>query len=213
MSQIACCTYNTRLAGWMSALLATATFAFLHDTYDRVPIVIPISFESGNPLEFAIKAPALIYLPFGLQLALGAVFAAVVAVLVGHGRRADATADRQRRETAAHTAEGVALLAVVWIGFQAINAWRLTELWRRTFEPYMEMYVLALLTAFTVSVMIGVRVVMKVQEASSGPAPLNTAVLDARRPFASAGLAALLGMGIAAPIILLALVWDVLQRI
>ena len=107
-------------------------------------------------------------------------FAAVVAVVIGRNHGVSVGAERQRREVAAHTAEGVALLAAVWIGFQAINAWRLTELWRRTFDPYMELYVLALLTAFTASVVIGLRVVLRVQESAAGAALLRAA--GARRP-------------------------------
>jgi len=211
MTDAARCTYNTRLAGWMSALVATATFSFLHSAYDRIPIVVPISFEGGSPLNFAVKSPGLVYLPFGLQVALGLVFAAVVAMVLG--RRADAGDGREaeRRAVAQHTAEGVALIAAVWIAFQWVNAWRLTELWRRTFDPYIEFYVLALITAFTASVVIGLRVVLKVQEASSGR-PLRTPVLDGRRRAATAGLAALLALGIGAPLVLLSMVWAVLQQ-
>jgi len=211
MTDTARCTYNTRLAGWMSALVATATFAFLHSAYDRIPIVVPISFEDGSPLNFAVKSAGLVYLPFGLQLALGAVFAAVVAMVLGRRGTAGDGREAERRAVAEHTAEGVALIAAVWIAFQWVNAWRLTELWRRTFDPFIEVYVLALLTAFTISVMIGLRVVLKVQEAS-GDQPLRTPVLDGRRRAATAGLAALLALGIGAPLVLLSMVWAVLQQ-
>jgi len=68
------CTEYTRIAGWMSALVTTATFSFLHDAYDRLPLLVPIRFEDGNPSQFAYKSPALVYLPFGMQLALALVF-------------------------------------------------------------------------------------------------------------------------------------------
>ena len=212
MTSAARCTYNTRLAGWMSGLIATATFSFLHTAYDRLPIVVPISFEGGNPLHFAAKTPELVYLPFGLQLALGAVFAAVVAVVLGV--RADDGSGPPTSSGASsrtHTAEGVALLAAVWIGFQSVNAWRLTELWRRTFDPFIELYVFGLLTAFTFSVVIGVRVVVKVHESGAGIRTLRAPVLDGRPRAATAGLAALLALGIAAPLVLLFLVWDLLH--
>ncbi len=77
----------------------------------------------------------------------------------------------------------------------------------------MEMYVLALLTAFTLSVMIGLRVGMKVQESSATHPLMRAAVLDDHRPIATAGLAVLLAVGIGAPIVLLSLVWDVLRPI
>ena len=73
------CTEYTRIAGWMSALLTTATFSFLHDAYDRLPLLVPIRFDDGNPSQFAFKSVELVYLPFGLQLALsGWVFLAVM---------------------------------------------------------------------------------------------------------------------------------------
>jgi hypothetical protein len=209
MTNAARCTYNTRLAGWMSAFVATATFWFLQQAYDRVPLVVPISFEAGAPHAFAAKTPGLVYLPFGLQVVLGLVFAAVVAVVLSR-RTADA-AQRAGREVTEHTAEAVALLAVVWIAFQGVNAWRLTELWRHTFDPFIEVYVFALLTAVTLTLVIGVRVVVKVQ-ALGGAAPLRTPVLDGRRPLATAGLAALLALGIGAPLALLSVVWGLLTQ-
>ena len=139
------------------------------------------------------------------------IFAAVVAVVLGR-RREGSGSDQQRRVVAEHTAEGVALIASVWIAFQAINAWRLTELWRRMFDPFVELYVLALLTAFTMSVVIGLRAVVKVQEADTGQRPLRTPVLEGRRRLATAGLAALLAVGIGAPIVLLSMVWAVLKQ-
>jgi hypothetical protein len=209
MTNAARCTYNTRLAGWMSAFVATATFWFLQQAYDRVPLVVPISFEAGSPFTFAAKTPGLVYLPFGLQVVLGVVFAAVVAMVLSR-RHADAV-QRTGREVAEHTAEAVALLAVVWIAFQGVNAWRLTELWRHTFDPFIEVYVLALLTAVTMTLVIGVRVVVKVQ-ALGGAAPLRTPVLEGRRPLAAAGLAALLAFGIGAPLALLSVVWGLLTQ-
>lgn len=209
MTNAARCTYNTRLAGWMSAFAATATFWFLQTAYERVPLVVPISFESGSPDAFAVKTPGLVYLPFGLQVVLGLIFAAVVAVVLS--RRQTDAAHRTGREVAEHTAEAVALLAAVWIAFQGVNAWRLTELWRHTFDPFIEVYVLALLSAVTLTLVIGVRVVVKVQELS-GAAPLRTPVLEGRRPLATAGLAALLALGIGAPLVLLSVVWGLLTQ-
>jgi hypothetical protein len=207
------CSPNTRLAGLLSALVATATFTYLQAAYERLPLLVPISFDAGSPLQFAFKSPGLVYLPFGLQLALGVIFAAVVAALL-YLQAPAAAAGGAARETARHTAEGVALLASVWIAFQAVNAWRLTELWRRTYDTHIELYVLALITALVASLMIGLRVVLKVQEAAGVPAGrLREPVLDAGRPMATAGLAAILAVGIATPLYLLSVVWEVLRQI
>jgi uncharacterized membrane protein len=205
------CTYNTRLAGWVSALVTTATFAFLNAAYDRVPIVVPVSFDAGNPYMFAAKSPGLVYLPFGMQLALGAVFAAVVAVVLWQQQSGADIEQRQRRAAAEQTAEAVAMLAAVWITFQAINAWRLTELWRLTFDPFIEIYVVALMSAFTASLVIAVRVGLQVRDSGAGKAFLHAPVLDGR-PLASAGLAAVLALGIGAPLALLSVVWGLLTH-
>ena len=206
------CTYNTRLAGWLSGLVVTATFAFLNSAYDRVPLVVPIGFDGGNPNTFAAKSLGLVYLPFGMQLALGAVFAAIVAVVLRQRQVGLDTERPQRRAATEQTAEAVAMLAAVWIAFQAINAWRLTELWVHTFDPFVEIYVAALITAITATFVIGVRVVIKVGDSGVGTSLLHAPVLDSRRPLASAGLAALLAVGIGAPLALLSVVWGLLTQ-
>ena len=45
-----------------------------------------------------------------------------------------------------------------------MNAWRLATLWRRTFDGNIELYTLALITALTATVVVGARVVLKVQD-------------------------------------------------
>ena len=207
------CTEHTRVAGWMSALIATATFSYLHDAYERIPVVVPIQFADGNPIQFAYKSPALVYLPFGLQLALGVIFAAVVALLMHRALAPVADSDSMAGAAAQHTAEGVALLGLVWITFQAVNAWRLASLWRRTFDGNIEFHTLALITALTATLVIGARVVLKVQAAAPAEGEWAAPVVDGRRPFATAGLAVLLAVGVAAPLYLLAAVWGGLKPI
>jgi hypothetical protein len=209
------CTEYTRIAGWMSALVTTATFSFLHDAYDRLPLLVPIEFDAGNPSQFAFKSIGLIYLPFGLQVALSLVFLAIVALLV---RR---TAESKDRGLAAaptqHAAEAIALMAMIWIAFQAVNAWRLATLYRRTFDAHQEIYVVALITAITATVFIVTRAVLKVQAAEGHAAfgsQLRAPVLDHRsRPFAVAALAIALGIGLGAPLYILAFVWGGLRPI
>lgn len=209
------CTEYTRIAGWMSALVTTATFSFLHDAYDRLPLLVPIRFDDGNPSQFAFKSVELVYLPFGLQLALGAVFMTIVAVLIRRTTRQDdrglAAASTQ------HAAEAIALLALVWIAFQGINAWRLSTLYRRTFDAHQEIFVVALITAITATVVVVARAVLQVQECEDGTGlegQLTAPVLDhRRRPLAVAALAIALMAGIAAPFYLLVSVWGGLRPI
>jgi uncharacterized membrane protein len=207
------CTEPTRVAGWLSALVATATFSYLHDAYDRIPLLVPIQFDADGPSQFALKSPELVYLPVGLQLSLGLIFAAVVALLVHRSVKPATSHDARGAQAAQHTAEGVALLALVWIAFQAVNAWRLATLWRRTFDGNIELYTLALITALMATVVVGARVVMKVQEMGPGASHMRAPVVDRRRPLAAASLAALLAMGIAGPLYLLATVFGALKPI
>ncbi len=207
------CTDHTRIAGWLSALVATATFAFLRTADQQLPLLVPVLFEDGNPLQFAFKTPGLVYLPVGLQLALGLIFGGVIALLMQRRVRPSAESDARSALVAQHTAEGVAWLALIWITFQAVNAWRLAALWRRTFDPDIEFYVLGLITALTATVLVCARVVVKVQEVAPSAAEFQAPVVDQRRPLATAGLAALLAVGIAAPLYLLSVVWSTLRPI
>ena len=207
------CTEHTRVAGWMSALIATATFSYLHDAYEQIPLVVPVQFADGNPIQFAYKSPALVYLPFGLQLALGVIFAAVVVLLMHRALAPVADSDSPAAAAAQHTAEGVALLALVWIAFQAVNAWRLASLWRHTFDDNIEFHTLGLITALTATVFVCARVVLKVQDAAPAEGEWDAPVVDGRRRWATAGLAVLLAVGVAAPLYLLAAVWGGLKPI
>ncbi len=208
------CTEYTRIAGWMSALVTTATFSFLHDAYDRVPLLVPIRFDDGNPSQFAYKSVELVYLPFGMQLALSLVFMAIVAVLI---RRTTRPEDRGLAAgPTQHAAEAIALLAMVWIAFQGVNAWRLAMLYRRTFDAHQEIYVVALITAITATVVIVARAVLQVQDSELGSdeaSQLHVPVVDRRSPFARAALAFALVAGIVGPLYILASVWGGLRPI
>lgn len=209
------CTEYTRIAGWMSALVATATFSFLHDAYDRIPLLVPISFDGGNPSQFAFKSPALVYLPFGMQIALALVFMAIVVVLVKRSRRSGAD-DGLAPAAALHVAEATAVLALVWITFQAMNAWRLTSLYSRTFDEHQEIFVVALITAITATVLVVARAILQVQDLADGAGHLHLRqpVVDSRqRPFATAVLATALVGGLAVPIYILFTVWGGLRLI
>ena len=209
------CTEYTRIAGWMSALATTATFSFLHDAYDRLPLLVPIRFDDGNPSQFAYKSVELVYLPFGMQLALSVVFMVIVAVLIRRSVRPEEPG--LAGVATQHAAEAIALLAMVWIAFQGVNAWRLAMLYRRTFDAHQEIYVVALITAITATVVIVARAVLQVQaseEGSGAASQLHVAVVDhRRRPLAVAALAIALVAGIAGPLYILASVWGGLRPI
>lgn len=206
-------TEYTRLAWLMSALVATATFYYLHYAYARLPLLVPVRFDDGLPSQFAFKSVGLIYLPFGLQLTLLVVFMAIAAVVMRR-RHVDGSFSAG---TSRQTAEAVALLAMVWVTFQSVNAWRLAQLYRYLFDAYQEIYVVAFITAITATVVIVGRAVLRVQDdgvATPGAASqLLLPVVDGRSPALSAALAAAVGVGIALPLLILASVWDGLRHI
>jgi len=76
-----------------------------------------------------------------------------------------------------------------------------------------EIHTAALITALTATVFVGTRVVLKVQEAAPIEGEWGAPVVDGRRPWATAGLAVLLAIGVAAPLYLLATVWGGLKPI
>lgn len=201
-------TDATRIAGWFSVLLIAATATFLQDAYQRLPLLVPVEFEAGNPTQFAFKTPALIYLPVGLQVAMGLVFLAIVVLLL---RRSVRVADNQQPAAARHAAEAISFLAVVWIAFQGVSAWRLVSLYSRTYDSDLEFYGFAIITAVTATITIAARAVLQARELdATEPAVL---VAEPGRPLAAAVLAALVGVGIAVPLYLVAAVWEGLRHI
>jgi uncharacterized membrane protein len=207
------CTYYTRLAGWLSMLVTTATATYLQDAYQRIPLLVPVKFEDGSPLQFAFKSPGLIYLPVAMQVGLGLVFLAIVLLLVRRPERNERGGGLPEGG-ARHAAEGIALIALVWIAFQGANAWRLAALYRRTFDTAIEIYELSLITAITATVVIAVRAILKVREVEAEMgSPLTIPVVAGSHGLAAAALAVALGAGIAGPIYLVATVLGGLRHI
>lgn len=201
-------TDATRIAGWTSALLIAATATFLQDAYGRLPLLVPVEFEAGNPTQFAFKSPALIYLPVGLQVAMGLVFFAIIVLLL---RRSVRVEGNHQPAASRSAAEAIAFLAVVWIAFQGVNAWRLVSLYSRTYDRDIEFYAFAIITAVTATITIAARAMLQARELDDEAGEAFT--LEPSRPLARAVLAALVGVGIAVPLYLVAAVWEGLRHI
>lgn len=201
-------TDATRIAGWTSALLIAATATFLQDAYGRLPLLVPVEFEAGNPTQFAFKSPALIYLPVGLQVAMGLVFFAIIVLLL---RRSVRVEGNHQPAASRSAAEAIAFLAVVWIAFQGVNAWRLVSLYSRTYDRDIEFYAFAIITAVTATITIAARAMLQARELDDEAGEVFT--LEPSRPLARAVLAALVGVGIAVPLYLVAAVWEGLRHI
>lgn len=165
-------TLPTRVAGLTSVAVMLLTFSYLQAMYPRIPLLIPLRFEHGEPLIFGTKTASLVFLPAVLQLSMAVVFTAIVVLLLWR-TTSDATADAPAADIARmrHAAEAVALLGLVWIAFQAAGAWRLVTLWQRGYGGLGEAYVAAIVTAVAASVVVMARAMLRVRQEATGAMP------------------------------------------
>jgi uncharacterized membrane protein len=183
----------TRITWWAAAfaVLTTAgTAGYLAANYSSLPHGVPVRYEHGLPAIFQVKTPLMVALPAIVQLGLLAVFGAVVMLLLWRARPpALSDPDWQGVEgadTAGITdgdgarmrlaAEGIALLAAVWVAVQAFGAVRLVVLWRLDGTSYGEAYWLTLATAIVASTVIGARTMKLVGDRRPPAQPVDPAM-------------------------------------
>jgi uncharacterized membrane protein len=152
-------TRGTLWAATTAISLTAGTAAYLASIYPSLPLGLPVQYVRGRPFIFEVKSPTVVMLPVLVQLGLVAIFGAIILLLlwrapgVGHAS-AQVEADNARMRLAA---EGIALLAAIWIAVQAIGAVRLIVLWRGAWGGFGRVYTLAMLAAIGVSVIVMVR--------------------------------------------------------
>lgn len=177
-------TRTTRYAAWLTLAIIAGTAAYLIDRYPRLTPFLPVHFGRGGMGDrWRPKSWSLVLMPLWVQVALAAMLGAIVLALLWHARHGaqpDAAerapggggappvrpggggAPPVREDDAARmigAAEAVALLALVWIGFQAFAAWELMDLWRRLWGGLRFRYEVGVLIAVVLSVVIGIRAV------------------------------------------------------
>jgi uncharacterized membrane protein len=144
----------------VSVAMTAGTAAYLASTYSLLPMGLPVRYVQGLPFIYQLKTPLMVMLPATVQLGLLTVFGALMSLLLWRARPAlaggvdDITGDTTRMCIAA---EGIALLAAVWISVQALGAVRLIALWQGGAGGYGELYTLAMITAVVASVVITAR--------------------------------------------------------
>lgn len=164
-------TRLTWIALGVAALSIAVTAAFLSWAYGELPPEVPTHYMRGEPVAYQFKSVPLILLPVGVQLALALVFGTLLLLILWRAAPADdftprvGDTDRMR-----HAAEGVALLSALWIAFQGMAAWRMTEMWFSGRGGYGRVYSWLLLTAILLSVAIAART-MKVVGQNRAPIP------------------------------------------
>jgi uncharacterized membrane protein len=159
-------TRLTSLAMIATAATIAGTAGYLSARYSRLVPMLPVHFGRGGiPDRWVLKSWALVMMPVVIQLALAIVFGAIGAIVLhrasplapvsGSGPGEPNDLDHDRRMTAA--AEAVALLSLVWIGFQALAAVQLASLWEAGAGGLGRAYGLGLVAAIALSIATGVR--------------------------------------------------------
>jgi uncharacterized membrane protein len=153
----------TRTTWWALGLAfatTVGTATYLASIYGTLPIGVPVRYIRGLPAIYQLKSPMLVGLPAVIQVGLLVLFGGVIMLLLWRARAtvagsdSSADADSIRMRLAA---EGIALLAMVWIGVQALGAARLITLWRAGSGGFGRVYSLAMVAAIVVSIAIAYR--------------------------------------------------------
>jgi uncharacterized membrane protein len=196
------------VSGALTLAAMTATAGFLLGRYDLLPRSIPVHFRGGRPDRFLLKTYAMVFTPLWTQVILAVVIGGVALLLLWRAHGVDARAEHaaQDRHRMLHGAEAVALLGLVWISFQFVNAWSLTELWLRWTGGMGLAYEVALITAGVLSVLIGGRAMLKIGRPAARHAADGSVwrlkALYFGRPIAIAIMLAILLVGLGGPFIL-----------
>jgi uncharacterized membrane protein len=157
-------TIITAVAGALTLASITATAAFLIGRYPVVPMALPVHFRDGRPDLFMTKSYGIVLVPLWTQLILAVVIGSITVLLLYRAHGVDVGAERaaQNRDRMLDGAEAIALLGLVWISFQLVTAYSLTELWRRFGGGMGASYNVGLVTAVVLSVVIGGRAALKI---------------------------------------------------
>jgi uncharacterized membrane protein len=153
-------TLATRLAALAATLTTLGTAGFLASVYPSLPAGLPVRYVLEQPYIYQRKSPMVVMLPAVVQTALLTIFGAIVLLLLW--RASPAAQDQEGRTSAERAgmgvaAEGIALLAAIWITVQAVGAGRLVALWRGGWFFFGELYTFAIITGIVASVMVMAR--------------------------------------------------------
>lgn len=113
----------------VSAIAFSTTFALAY--YSSLPPVLPVHFmRNGYPNGWQYKTYARVLTPVFIQMALVVTLGAIGVLLLSrsHGRH-----DKQAPDVkaASAAAEGIALMALIWVVFQAYAGFALVRMWQR----------------------------------------------------------------------------------
>ncbi|HXG87239.1 MAG TPA: DUF5808 domain-containing protein [Vicinamibacterales bacterium] len=168
-------TTTTWVAIGCAVATTLATAGYLSSIYPTLPVGLPVQYVRGLPEIYQVKSPAMVLLPAMVQSALLAIFGSLVLVLLWRAGSAGGTAHDADSARMGRAAEGIALLAALWIGVQAVGAIRLVMLWRRGAGGFGGLYSVVIVIAIGVSVVIALRTIKLVGRERRVERPTNAA--------------------------------------
>jgi uncharacterized membrane protein len=185
----------TRVTKWslgLSIAISVATATYLASIYQTLPIGVPVRFVRGVALIYQVKSPMLVMLPAIVQGALLTIFGSLIMLLLwrarpGAARQSDPDKVDEDVRRMRLAAEGISLLALVWISVQAVSAIALIALWRRKTGGFGDLYNFALITAVVFSVVIAVRTLRLVGREKKVEREIDPAVWKLRQLYFNPG--------------------------
>jgi uncharacterized membrane protein len=151
---------------WFGGIATLCTIAFnagfLLQAYPRLPDILPVHF---GPLAFQpgigangwqYKTYARVMMPVLVQVALALTFGGIAVLLLS---RSHATGEQDAPDmmAASTAAEAVALVALVWVAFQAYAGITLVIMWESGRPQFDVVYNLAIAAGVMVSAVVGLR--------------------------------------------------------
>lgn len=122
-------TAATRMAMRVGLLIVLLSAVFLLSQYPSLPGLLPVRFRrDGLPIGWQYKTLARAFMPVFVQLSLALTFGSVALLLLFRQRGAYQP-DAPDVRAAGTAAEGVVLIALIWVAFQAYAAVALVSMW------------------------------------------------------------------------------------
>ena len=140
----------------VSLCVIAMSAGYLIARYELLPDLLPVHFmRNGQPNGWQYKTWPRVLMPVFVQIALGATFGLVGALLLSrpHGDHEENAPDVRAASTAV---EAVALLGAIWIVVQAIGAFSLARMWERQI-PRLDYFGAAELLGLAATVLAAIR--------------------------------------------------------
>jgi uncharacterized membrane protein len=149
-------TFVTRRAAQIVVVVVLGTAAFLVASYASLPWLLPVHFKrNGFPNGWQYKTLSRVLMPVFVQITLALTTGGIGWLLLSRRDRHEPDAPDVKAATTA--AEGVALIALIWVAFQGYAAVVLVRMWRTERSGLGTGYVLMEVIGLILTVLVGVR--------------------------------------------------------